>query len=291
MKKVLILLFVLVCLGGALFAAGYWLDIFVEDGRLHAAKKSPAESHSVMHAETFKTIEISADSADIEVVRGDDYGFAYISSRGKTTGWSNENGKLTIHQKNRSIFLNLAFLFGRNSIRVVVPASAGLTSTNIQVASGKITVSDIACAAIQTDAVSGNTTLDGIDVEVLKISATSGNIRLNNCRAGELEARLISGNLDADAMDTVATDISLTSGNAAVAGNFLGSNKLTAVSGDITLLVDGQKTKYNRKISVISGSVTIDGVPTQSEIYENASSKNAFDISVTSGNVRISFTG
>lgn len=292
MKKVLmiVLAVALVCL--AVFAAGYWLDIYAEDGRLHVSKKSAGETYSDLHAAAFENLEIDAGSTDVEVVAGEDYGFVYVASRGKMTVWSNENGTLKLTQKNRSVFLNFDFLTGRGDyIRVTVPAGVQLKSAGLKVASGNIDVSGLACETLGIDAVSGNTTLDGTGAAQLNLSATSGNLRLNNCRAGLLEVRLISGNLNAEKLETEGMDVELTSGNASLAGKFLGSSKLTAVSGDVTLAVDGIKTDYNRNISVVSGNVTVDGEQTGSEKYENAAAENALDIDLTSGSVRVSFTG
>lgn len=292
MKKGLIIVLAVAAVLLGLFAAGYWLDIYVEGGRPHVSKKSPGETYSEMHATAFENLTINAAATDIEVVTGEDYGFAYVASRGKTTVWSNENGKLSITQKNRGMFFNFGFLAGRDDyIRVTVPAGTQLKTAGLLAASGNIDVSAIECGNLDIDAVSCNTGLTGTQADRLNLKSTSGNIRLNGCKAGELEIRLVSGNLNADELQTGGMNADLTSGNATIAGQLLGSSKLTAVSGDVTLAIDGIKTAYNRNISVVSGNVTVDGERTQSEKYENAAAVNSLIIDLTSGNVRIDFTG
>jgi len=292
MKKVIIIVLAVAAVCLAVFAAGYWLDFYVEDGRPHIAKKSPGETYSDLHITGFENLTINAASTDIEVVTGEDYGFAYIAPRGMKTTWSNENGTLSVTQKNRSMFLNFGFLYGKdNYIRVTVPAGAQLKTAGLRVASGNITMTGVGCETFTSDAVSGNTSLTGTQAAQMDVTSTSGNIRLNGCKAGRLEVKLISGNLDAESLETEGLNVDLTSGNAALEGQFLGSSKLTAVSGDVTLAVNGLKTDYNRNISVVSGNVTVDGERTQSEKYENAAAGNALDIDLTSGNVRVDFTG
>lgn len=292
MKKVLIIVLAVAAVCLAVFAAGYWLDFYFEDGRPHISKKSAGETFSDLHITGFENIDINTASTNIEVVTGEDYGFEYVAPRGRKTTWSNENGKLSITQKNRSMFLNFGFLYGRDDyIRVIVPAGAQLKTGGLRVASGNIDVSGLVFETLGIDAVSGNTSLIGTQAAQMDVSSTSGNIRLNGCKAGRLEAKVTSGNLDAEKLETEGMTVKLTSGNAALEGSFLGSSKLTAVSGDVTLVINGKKTDYNRDISVVSGNVTVDGERTGSEKYENAAAGNALEIDLTSGNVRVSFTG
>jgi len=291
-KKALIIVLCLAAVCLAVFAAGYWLDIYVEDGRLKVSRKSAGETFSDVHIAAFERLDVNAAGTDIEVVTGKDFGFAYVASRGKTTAWSNENGKLSIKQKNRSMFLNFGFLFGRDDyIRVTVPPGVQLKAATLRVASGNIDVSGLISDTLGVDTVSGNTSLAGTYARRMDAASTSGNIRLKDCEAVRLAVKLTSGNLDAEKLKTQGMDVKLTSGNAVLEGKFLGASKLTAVSGDVTLAVDGSKADYNRNISVVSGSVTVDGARTGSEKYENEAAQNTIDIHLTSGNVRVHFTG
>ena len=290
MKKVLVILIIVLVAAAAVVAAGSQINVYQDAKGIHFADRNSAEILSEKDSKHFNEIQIKTDSANIEILTGDNFGFEFMAGSTVDTSYSLVDKKLTITQKSKTMLFNLNLWSQKSDyIRIYLPKEAIMNNISISDESGNITINTLNCENLDITSTSGNTVLNTASSSIILIDKTSGNVDMKNCRTGRLDMSLTSGNLNASGMETGAVSISQTSGNITMAGKLLGDTVISGVSGNIKLDITGDKATYNRDISVISGNVNVDGSSNKSDKYENASATNSLKLKTTSGNVTVNF--
>jgi len=178
----------------------------------------------------FDKIAVDVAILDVKVVQGDHYGLRiHAPSTYLDITWTDENGTLTITQKNSPVIMGFGF-GGSWTAVVTVPSSATLTSVDITDSAGDITL-----AAPAT---------------TVALSTSVGDVRLA-APAGKATVRTQAGNtrVEADVKDLVATS---STGDVVVRGNS-GSVRAETSSGNVT--VQGSATAVDATTS--TGDVTV----------------------------------
>jgi DUF4097 and DUF4098 domain-containing protein YvlB len=104
-----------------------------------------------------------------------------------------------------------------------------------------------------------------------------------------MNLQLTSGDLKATGIVSGGMTAHATSGTIRLEGRFTGENKISNVSGDIHLNAVGSIRDYSRSVSVLSGSVYVNGSKVSGN-DTNPAVSNRLDISIISGTARIQFT-
>ncbi len=256
MKITLKVLMVIVVIGLILMAVGLGLgastQFYIDNSGIHTSAMFN-ETIKKENTDEFDQIEISVAAANVEIIPSSEYGFEILNHSKHKINYELKDGKLTMVQKiNKSFNLNFGFnVVEKEEIRIYVPKETLLKKLNISTASGKVYLEKIRCEKAILNLVSGNLTATGVQSQGL--------------------------------------DIKMISGNANIQGTLTGSNKVDMISGNLNLDIDGAVEDYSRNISKISGSLYIQGEKSN-DIQFVSSSKNSFNIQMTSGNIKFNFT-
>lgn len=290
MKKFWIIILCVAILGAGLMIGGFVLgadtNIYIDESGFSIENEDDYQTESHRDTQEISAIEIDTASSDIEIIPSDEYGFDIT---GKSLIYSFKDGKLKIVQKNTIFKWRLFGFYTQNdTIKIYLPGNANLESVNIRTASGKIRVTDLNADVINIGLVSGQTTMRSIVADTITLASTSGNIDITGASASRFDCVLTSGELTMSKIESDGFSADLTSGNASLAGDFRGDNRIKLTSGNVNIDMLGKKSDYSRFISVISGSVYIDGERANGN-DSNTGALNSLDIDVTSGSVKISF--
>ncbi|MEK2646976.1 DUF4097 family beta strand repeat-containing protein [Bdellovibrio sp. BCCA] len=127
--------------------------------------------------------------------------------------------------------------------------------------------------------VSGNVTVENLNVDELELKTVSGDIALNQVSANKIEMKSVSGNLNAEGASIKKIEGKSVSGNLAFANSLPADIDLTSVSGDVKMkLVKNDKTQFALKS--VSGDIK----------NAHGSNKNGnynVKVSTTSGDIEI----
>jgi len=238
--------------------------------------------------EEIYTIHIDAVEADVRFVQAEDYGLEIYSRDDSGLSFTCENGNLVI---NRCRGWHLDFMkFGQKNecVTIYLPENAQLDNVEIKSASGSIDIDAIQCKAFCANLVSGDVNIGNIEANDVAITTVSGTIEIKGGKANSFDFHLVSGNLRVSNLESGCLNADFTSGKADLSGMFTGNTKIHGVSGSVMLKVQGAEQHYNRRIEVLSGRITINGIRA-GEGDVNYHADNMLDIKTISGNIDITF--
>lgn len=290
MRKLWIIILCAAILGAVLMIGGFVLgadtNIYIDENGFTTDSEDDYQEISQRDTTEISQIEIDTASADIEIIPSDGYGFDLT---GRSLVYSFEDGKLKVDQKNSLFKWRLFGFYNENeSIKIYLPSGAYLENVNIESSSGRIKVTELNADAIYIDLVSGQTTMRSIEANTITAESTSGDIDISDAKADRFDFVLTSGHLTMSGIESDGFAAKLTSGGAGLEGDFRGSNIIEVTSGNVNMDITGRKNDYSRFISVVSGSVFIDGERGAGN-DSNTGAHNSLEIDVTSGSVKINF--
>jgi lia operon protein LiaG len=250
-KKVVLWLFVIMI--SSFIIAGM---IFVQTGGYNEIKSGKynhqIDETTLLKADNIKQIKIECDSSDVHIIPVDSneisshlYGSTGSKDKGNDPKLDAKivNGQLIIKVK-KTFILGINFsLYKGLTLDVSIPRTYS---------------SDI---SINTN--SGNTTVEGFNLNKLNSTQSSGNVSIKSVTSKDCVLKLRSGNVKID--------------------SFSGNLKVNSHSGNVS--VDYKEFKNNVNISATSGNVKL-RLPQSAEFFINANAtsgdvSNSFPITVT----------
>jgi len=280
---------------------------------------------------SFRNINIDAGFSDVEFVSSNAYGIEINSDYAELDWTlENDTLTISLVRSSRVQIINFNFsLRDRNYIRVFIPNDASFDTVTVKASSGDVRIGDIRATSVEVNITSGNIRLNDISSDYLQVGSTSGNITssaidtkdfIHNIRSGngrlqtinaerfsaeltsgdlsitegELGAVCItgqSGNITVNDITSQSTNVQLTSGDIRLSGDFSGETVAQARSGNVSVSTSGERNDYSFDLSVTSGTVRLDGERLRGGITSNPTLENHINITTTSGNITVSFTG
>ncbi len=294
MKKMMMICLSLILAGAALLALGaatgadetvrLTLNGFVET----------EEAKTVTGGEglTFDRLNVTADSASVEIVPGDRYGYTLENVSEGRYAVRQVGSELTI-EINGDVDVALfpfADLIDERRIRVIVttPGDAALDSLVAAVASGSLHIDRADARDMILAVASGNVTLDSARTSNAVISCASGRVDIDGIAADKMTVSIGSGRLSATGVDTDALTAQVVSGSLNLSGDLRGDTSVKVTSGNAALSFAAPIGEYRRSVSVTSGDVYVNGVKNPGN-DTNSAAKNSLTASVTSGSLRLDF--
>lgn len=210
-----------------------------------------------------KKIIVETAVADISVKRGDSGNFRF-DIRGDILR-SNEDKLYSVESSASQIKLELAKF---NNIR---PSLSGIFAEitvpvgyegvlEIRTTSGSIVV-DTDSKEMVLNSVSGDISVEAVDKTSIKSTSISGNTNINGYDL-DVDGKSTSGEVIITG-EILKTDINTTSGSIVIRGNtFSGSSKLKSISGKVEISVSGG---YDFKANSTSGYISYDGKNAEKE--------------------------
>ena len=243
----------------------------------------------VMDLEAIQDIEIDVASANIRFISADSYGIEIISKRDGAFKYYIDDGRLVVKETRDLSFFIFNFNWEAEYVNVYLPANADLASIVIKNDSGNIELAELNCETLRIDLVSGNMKVSDIKASTISLYDESGKINAKKLEAEKFNFHVTSGTLVAQ--DIVSQDLvaRVLSGNAKIDGLLKGHSDISVTSGGVELEIIGSEQDYNRDISVVSGSVKINGNKNSAGTVDFKAA-NSLRIKVTSGNVKLNFT-
>jgi len=308
MKWVLTVSVVFICLGIALSAVGLAMggyeavqDYFLEDSNFTVTEN--------LDLGDVRDLDLRSGSYDLRIERGETFGVRIENTRRSKIEYTLENGKLKVFSSVKwSFFLSVSWFAPAPTVTVYVPDGAELQTVYLHTTSGDMRQNTpLNAKDLTIKLTSGHMELDELTADTCTVTVTSGHLKGGFITAGtatlrttsgelnlsELTARYAdfhatSGNLKVAAVDTDGARITVTSGDLTLTGNLRNDTAIKATSGSITCNLAAPVNDYNRKATVTSGSLIVNGRRDNST-HTNADAVGSLDIRITSGTVRLNF--
>jgi len=260
-----------------------------------SGKDTKQRNFSELNLEPFVDIDLKMINCDIEFVDSNRYGFELTNNSNTDITWSLQNGKLSITEKARSRWWSLDLGFMRNALKntsyakIYLPANALLENVCIKNVNGKVTVSELSCALVDINIISGRTWINNVAASKLVFDGVSGGVTMQNCRFDSARINTISGDNFISGYKTGNLSLSSISGRIDVGGELLGNCEINIVSGDVRLQIRGNSRDYGKQFNLISGNLRIDGKSYSKNYSDNIDGPNKLKVTSTSGNVAVYF--
>lgn len=235
----------------------------------------------------FDSIDITASTADVNIMRGDSYKMEYKVRKGKEPGIKQEGGKLTIEQPSMGfVMFNFGFGEGENTYTIYVPEDS----------------KEIALSAKSS---TGDIMLDRIKVSG-RIDASTSDVLLNDIEGKELEVSVSAGDIDGDKVKVSKTrfegstsDISIlrlfsddvychtSTGDIDINDSAVSNLMAEASTGDVTVQLNGKADDYSYDIKVSTGDIVINGEECEKSYSKDNGTDSKIDIKTSTGNVDV----
>lgn len=279
----------------------------------------------------FRNINIDAGLIDVEFVSSGAYGIEISSDIvGLDLTLENDTLTVSYIRSSRVQIMNFDFNFrGRNYVRVFIPNDAEFDIVTVRTRSGDVKIGDLQARTFEVNSTSGNIGVSNVSTDNLQVGSTSGNITgsiinatnfLLSTRSGDGRLQAInaerfsaestsgdlsitrgelgtvniaarSGNITANEIISKSANAQTTSGNIRLNGDFSGESVIQARSGDVRVSTSRDRNYYSFGLTSRSGTIRLDGERLGSNFTSGLIQENHINISTTSGNINVSFTG
>ena len=311
------------------FTLGASRSLFIDRTGVHASGNEITHI-AERDLASFRNVNVDVGFSDVEFVSSNAFGIE-INSGNAEFNWSLENDTLSITIIRRSgVHMSFNFLpIMRDYVKIFVPPDAMLDTVTVQTRSGDVRIGGIQAASVEVNSSTGDIRLNDISSDYLQVGSSSGDIigssinakdficnartgdgRLQAINAERFSAERTSGDLTITGGElnmvsiTVRTgDITLngitssglnvqaTSGDIRLSGDFSGESIIQARTGDVRVSTSRERDDYSFDLSARSGTIRFDGERLRGDIKSSPIQENHIDITTTSGDINVSFTG
>ena len=301
MKKLLIVLLVSFILGVALISYGAitgGISAFLLDGEGWHIENIRGEDIGNIEDNILKSDEITGlkevdlgiGYADVEIAaEGDSYELYVSDTKNLRYKYDSITGRLEIKERTKAIISIFNFWDHKRHVVLKVPKGTELKTLNIMLGSGCCAVEGIVADEADIHIASGkaNTVDCAFDEAVIRVA--SGKAIFENSKLGYADIDLASGKVEGSGLESESMKLRVASGKVDLRGTFIGKNRMEVLSGHLNMEIDGNVRDYNRKVSIASGSVKVNGDSVGKSEYISENAKNQLIIKVLSGAAVIEF--
>ncbi len=243
------------------------------------------------------TVDIQVENRRVvvEPATDDQITITYAESTRDTIEITNEGGVLTLTNDVAHWFwftmnFDMMTTTQERTVTVAIP-SALAVDLKLKTVSGSLNVSDLPeVTSLDLATTSGNINLENlVGLNSLNAAATSGVISMTNVAVtGSIDLLTVSGSLDLDGVTSPTIVGNVTSGEIDAKDITADDVTFHNISGSVQLEIHGELSDFYVKLSVVNGSMYIDGSKVTQNAY-NTNLPDKLDLSTTSGSVRLNF--
>jgi len=188
--------------------------------------------------EAYDSLELKADVAQIEIVKGDKYSLSISGIKKKDISYKVQNHKLLITQKSHRR-LSIGFKTLEN-ITITIPENVEIQDFQMECGIGDVIISDVS---------SNN----------MSLKVGVGTVKINNVSADTCKIRGGVGEVTADTFTANKLDVEAGVGEIDMQGDFKGDINLRGGIGEIVLKASGQKSDFNYEFEKGIGEMKLNG--------------------------------
>ena len=280
-KIILIIIAVglIVSLIGFLMGAKRW--IYINDkGGISIVDTSKEITVNDFALDSFTSMEIDADSADVEIIISDKYGIeaTYFDKKDNPV-WKVENNVLKVDYPQKDTLMlfnfNLSFNFKNSKLKIYLPQDAELGEADIKLSYGKVKIDELKVKELSIKNSFGDVNINNITAEDIKLTLSSGKFNVSNITAKEITAKNSYG---AGYFKTVTTDrlsVKMSSGDLSLTGCTIGALDIKNSYGAVNCqdIVSG-----GTDINVSSGAIRLKGDLSGSTTVESSFGKITMEL-------------
>ena len=251
-------------------------------------EQTPPSSGS-FDLDSFKSVQISVICSSVEFIPSDRFHFELKPSKRTFFEKSFEGGNLTITERKHFSFFSFGNYYG-GYVKVYYPAKHHFESVSVRSVSADVSMSSLAASDCAVDITSGSASLRSIFAPRMTIKKISGPMDCRDCIFENLTFKNISGSNIFSGCETGFADMNNTSGRVEYSGKITKALNISSVSGDMRFAVNGHADEYSKDVTMMSGSLVINGVRMKG--YKEISPKNNgkfLRISSISGDIELIF--
>jgi len=205
--------------------------------------------------------------------------------------WAVENGTLYVLSNEPRISSSCTPTWGRHTCEIRIPQhlAQDLTTMNLSLASGSITLNGFKSTTLRVDIASGDFNTDKVEVRNANISVASGNLYASAFVVDTLKLELASGRINiAGTFKDITT--STASGNLAITSSLAPTRiKTEMASGTATFNFPAPADGFTAKVTKLSGNFNCGFATTQSggNTYVNGNGSARYEFNVVSGSINL----
>jgi len=220
---------------------GFTIDPEVEFANTEANEEKSFSDGE--YNENAKRVIIETDSADVVIDKAEDgkLDFEYVND-----GTPNQQlaYKFDVKQEGDTVRVTCKKQLSKTSFFNFIPVPDITVTAHIPAGLDRLDV----------HVVSGDVTIDDVNLSTLAITTVSGNVDTNNTNAGNASISSMSGDINIDNTNSSVLSVKTVSGDVLFAGSVSNANAVTT-SGDLEIKASGMK---DLAVSTVSGDTSIE---------------------------------
>lgn len=261
----------------------------------------------------FEKMDINIGTADLIIKEGDTYSLKYALYEGEEPTIGVNEGTLTVKTNKEQSFINFnVFGLVNNDtnpyVEITVPAKTVLKDSEIVVAAGDATFSDIEVEEMNIKSAAGDVKLKNFISHNSKVEANAGDISIDSSEIDTLETTISAGELNVISLKSEELNVKNDYGDIEITSSEITDSELIANAGsielektrvknidvessygDVNLGLIGEEADYDMDLTVAAGDCEISGKDVGKNHNVKKGREKNINVASAAGDIEISF--
>lgn len=193
--------------------------------------------------EAFNSLELKAEVAQIEIIKGNDYSIRISGSKNNDISYKTEKGRLQIIQKGRKrgmIGFKWINMLNHETITVCIPQDAKIQDLYLECGIGDVMIREVSADNMILTVGTGTLEINNVSSDKCRIRGGISEVKANTFTANTLDVEAGVGEID-------------------IQGDFKGDVHLNGGIGEIELRAKGQESDFNYSFEKGMGDIKLNG--------------------------------